>query len=127
MRIQTQSLNFRSLGVWFLVGILWLNFPPDDEFSHIILLCQIEEFANLAGSFRSKTFRMSSIGKSRKISIALFDDNNRKNRKIRTDDTTTNRFSFTFTSTTGTVARMTFGEEEADTGRMKNTLIILEK
>jgi hypothetical protein len=106
--IHTQSLNFRSLGIWFLVRIFGLNFPPDNEFPDIIFFCQVEEFANFAGSFRSKTFGVSDVGESRKVGIALFNNNNRKDGKIGTDDTTTDRLAFTFTSTTGTVARVAF-------------------
>ena len=106
--IHTQSLNFRSLGIWFLISIFWLNFPPDDEFPDIIFFCQVEEFADFAGSLRSKTFGVSDISESRKVGIALFDNDDGKDRKVGSDDTTTDRLAFTFTSTTGTVARVTF-------------------
>jgi hypothetical protein len=65
---------------------------------------------------------MSNVRKTRNFFFALLDNNNGENSKIRTDNATTNRLAFTFTSTTGTIARVAFGEEEANTSRMKNTL-----
>jgi hypothetical protein len=115
-------LNFRSLGVWFLVGIFGLYFPPDDKLSHIIFLCQVEEFADFAGSFGTKTFGVSDIGEAREIIVALLHDDDGKNREIGTDDTSSNRFAFAFTGTTGTIARVALGKEKTNTSGMENTL-----
>jgi hypothetical protein len=119
-------LDFRSLGVWFLVRIFGLYFPPDDKLSHIIFLCQVEEFADFAGAFGTKTFGVSDIGEAREIIVALLYDHHGKNREIGTDDTSSNRFAFTFTGTTGTIARMALGKEKTNTSGMENTLRISE-
>jgi hypothetical protein len=121
--MHTQSLNLGSLGVWLLLRIFGLNFPPNDKFPNIVLLCQVEEFANLAGSLGSKTFGVSDIGDTRDIIVALLDNNDRKDRKIRSDNTTTDRLAFTFAGATGTVARMALGKEKTHTCGMEDTLL----
>jgi hypothetical protein len=121
--MHTQSLNLGSLGVWLLLRILGLNFPPNDKFPDIVLLCQVEEFANLAGSLGSKTFGVGDIGDTRDIVVALLDNNDRKDRKIRTDDATTDRLALAFAGTTGTVARVALGKEKTHTCGMENTLL----
>ena len=115
-------MNFGGLGVCLLFGVLGLDFPPDDKFPNIVLLCQVEEFSNLASSLGSKSFGMSDISYTWDIGIALFHNHDGQDREIRTDDAAANRLAFTFSGTTGTVARMTFGQEEAHTCGMKDTL-----
>ena len=99
-----------------------MYFPPDDKLSHIIFLCQVEEFADFAGAFGTKTFGVSDIGEAREIIVALLYDHDGKNREIGTNDTSSNRFAFTFTGTTGTIARVALGKEKTNTSGMENTL-----
>jgi hypothetical protein len=47
---------------------------------------------------------MSNVSETREIIVALLDDNEGKNSKIRTDDTASDGFTFSLTGTTGTVA-----------------------
>lgn len=122
IQVHTQSLDLRGLGVWFLLRVLGLNFSPDDKLANIVFLGQTEEFADFAGSLGSETFGVSDIGDTWDIGITLFDNNDGKDRKIGTNDATTDRLAFTFTSTTGTVARVASGKEESNTSRMENTL-----
>ena len=124
--MRTQSLNLRSFGVCFLLRVLRLNFSPNNKFPDIIFLCQVEEFADFAGSFGAKAFGMRDVGEAREVTITLFDDDKGEDSEIRTDDTTTDGFSFTFAIATGTVARVAFGKEETNTCWMKNTLRKLE-
>jgi len=99
-----------------------LYFPPDDKLSHIIFLCQVEEFPDFAGSFGSKTFWVSDIGETREIIVALLYDDNGKNREIGTDNTSSNRFAFAFTGTTRAIARVALGKEKTNTSGVENTL-----
>ena len=99
-----------------------MYFPPDNKLSHIIFLCQVEEFADFAGSFGTKTFGVRDIGEAREIIVALFYDDDGEDGKIRTNDTSSNRFAFAFTGTTGTIARVAFGKEKTNTGGVENTL-----
>jgi hypothetical protein len=115
-------LNFGGLGVGLLLGILGLNFTSDNKFSHIILLRQVEELANLARSLGAKTFGVSDVSDARNFGIALFDDNNGKDSKIRTDDAAADRLAFAFSCTAGAVAGVAFREKKTDTGGMEDTL-----
>ena len=69
-------MDLGSFGVGLLLGILGLDFPPNNKFPDIVLLGQSEEFADFAGPFRSKSFRVSDIGKAREIRVTLFDNDN---------------------------------------------------
>jgi hypothetical protein len=117
-------LNFRSLGVWFLLGILGLDFPPDYKLSDVVLFGQVEKLANLAGPFRPKTFRVSNVGNARDIGFALLDNHNRKDREIRTDNATTDGFTFAFASTTRSVATVSLGKEQTYSCGMEDTLCV---
>jgi hypothetical protein len=111
-------LDFRGLSVRFLLRILWLNFPSNDKFSHIVLLCQIEKLANFARPFGTKTFGVRDIRESGNLSIALLDDNEGEDGEIGTHDAATDRLAFAFSGTAGTVTGVAFGEEETDTSGM---------
>jgi len=74
----TQSLNFRGLGIRFLLGVFGLNFTSNNEISHIVLLCQIEKLANLARSLGAETFGVRNVGEPGDFSITLFDNDDRK-------------------------------------------------
>ena len=115
-------MDFRSLGVCFLLSILRLNFPPNNEISNIVFLCQIEELANLASSLGTEAFGVSDVGEAREFTVTLLDDDNRENGKIWTDDAATDGFALALTITSRTIARMALGKEETNTCWMKNTL-----
>lgn len=115
-------MDFRGLGVWFLLRVLGLNFSPDDKLADIIFLGQTEEFTDFASSLGSETFGVSDIGDAWDIGITLFDNDDGEDRKIGTDNATTDGLAFAFTSTTGAVARVAFGKEESNTSRMEDTL-----
>ena len=70
---------------------------------------------------------MSDIGETGEIFVALFDDDDREDREIGTDDAPSDGFAFTFTGTTRTVAGVTFGKEEANTCWVEDTLKWLRK
>ena len=99
-----------------------MNFTSDNEFSHVVLLCQIEELANLARSLGAETFGVSDVGEAGDIGITLLDDNDGKDGEIRTDNTAADRLAFALSGTAWAVAGVAFGEEKTDTGGMQNTL-----
>jgi hypothetical protein len=115
-------LDLGSLGVGLLLRILGLNFPTDNKFSDIVLLCQIEKLANLARSLGAEAFGLSDVGNSGDLFIALFDNDNGKDSEIGTNDAASDGFAFSFSGTSGSVARVAFGEEETNTGGMEDTL-----
>jgi hypothetical protein len=82
-----------------------------------------EELSDLGGTLGTKTLRDSSIGQAGNILFTLLDNDKRENREVRTDNTTTDRLSLTFTGTTGTVTRVTLGHQKTDTVRQEDTLL----
>lgn len=115
-------MDLRSLSVCFLLGILGLNFPPNNVFSNIVFLCQVEELANLASSLGTEAFGVSHVGEAWEFTVTLLDDHKRENGEIRTDDAATDGFTFALAIASRTVARMALGKEKTNTCRMKNTL-----
>lgn len=99
-----------------------MNFPPDDKFPDIVLLCQTKELANLARTLGTESFGVSDVGETGEVFITLLDDDDGENGEIGTDDATTDGFTFSLTLATGTVARVTLGKEETDSSGMKDTL-----
>jgi hypothetical protein len=66
---------------------------------------------------------VDDISQTGDIGITLLDDAESKDGKIHGDDAATDGLSLALTSTAGAVARVTLGEEEADTGRVHDTLL----
>jgi len=118
-----ETLDLGGLGVWLLSFTLWLNLTTDNELANIIILGKAKELADLGSTLGTKTLWVNDIGDTGDIIVSLLDDGESQNGKIHSDDATTNRLALAFTSATRTIARVTFGEEKADTSRMHNTLL----
>ena len=99
------------------------NLTPDNVLPHIILLVQVEEFANLGRTLRPETLGEDVVGEPRDLVIALLDDNEGEDGDIGADDAATNRLAAALTGATGAVARVAVGKEEADTVGDKDTLL----
>ena len=82
-----------------------------------------EELSNLGSTLRTETLRDSSISQTSNVLFTLLDNNERQDREVRTDDTTTDGLSLTFTSTARTVTRVTLGHQKLDTVGQENTLL----
>jgi hypothetical protein len=93
------------------------------ERTHIIFLAEAEEAADLGGTLGTEALGCDSVGKAGNVLVALLDDAESENRKVHADDATTNRLPPALTSAAGAVAGVAFGEEEADTGGVHDTLL----
>merc|ERR1711970_286337 len=71
-----QALDLRSLGLWLgcLLSFFGWKLPPDYILGKIIVLGQIEQLSDLAGSFGSQSTRNNSISQPRNVIISLLDD-----------------------------------------------------
>lgn len=119
-----QPLDFGGLSVrlsTLLLGARHLS--SNNVFPHIILLGQVEELPDLGRPLGTETLRENSVGESGNLIVTLLDDDKRENGNIGTDDAATNGFALALTGAAGTVARVTVGEEEADTVGEENTLL----
>jgi len=66
---------------------------------------------------------VDDVGEARDVSITLLDNAEGEDREIHADDAATDRLSLALTGASGSVARVALGEEEADTGRVHDTLL----
>lgn len=66
---------------------------------------------------------MNDISDAWDIGISLLDDGESENRQVHPDDAATNRLSLALTSSAWAVAGVALGEQESDTGWVKDTLL----
>lgn len=118
-----KSLNARSLGVRGLTLTLGLNLSSNNVLADIVILGEAEELADLGGTLGTKALGVNDVGEAGDISITLLDNAESKDGKIHGDDAATDRLSLALTSAAGAVAGVTLREEEADTGRVHDTLL----
>ena len=112
------------LGVWLRVLLLRTrDLSPDHVLPHIILLGQVEEFADLGSPLGTKTFGDDGVGQSGDLVLALLDDDHGEDSNIGADDAATNGLALALTGAADTVARVAVGEEETNTVGYKDTLL----
>lgn len=66
---------------------------------------------------------MDSVGDAWDVGLALLDDGESKDGKVHGDDATADGLALALTGAAGAVARVSLGEEKADTGWVHNTLL----
>jgi len=59
------------LGILLLLGC---DLAPDDILAHVVLLGEVEKFADLGRTLGTKTLGQDGIGETRKLIITLLDD-----------------------------------------------------
>jgi len=118
-----ETLDLGGLGVWLLTLTLWLNLTTNNELANIIILAEAEELADLRGALGTKTLWCNSVCDTGDVGISLLDDAEGEDGEIHGNDATTNGFTLAFTSSAGAVAGVTFGEEEADTSWVHDSLL----
>jgi hypothetical protein len=97
-----------------------------DEYTLLFLSLSIityEELSDLGSTLGTETLRDSGISQTGNILLTLLNNNERQDREVRADDTTTDRLSLAFTGTARTVTRVTLGHQETNTVRQKDTLL----
>jgi hypothetical protein len=118
-----KALDFGSLGVGLRVLIfLALHFATNDVLADIVLLREVEEPPDLGRSLRAKPLREDSVGEAGNLLLTLLHDDEREYRNVRADNAASNRLAFALAGATRAIARITIGEEEADTVGKENTL-----
>lgn len=118
-----QSLNLWCLGVWLLTLALWLNFTTDDKLADIVFLGEAEELADLGSTLGTETLWVNNVGDAGDLSVTLLDDRESQYGQIHRDDAATDGFTLALTSSAGSVAGVTIGEEKADTGWVHDSLL----
>jgi hypothetical protein len=143
-----KTLDLGSLGVRLCALLLGLHFATDNEFTdldrdgtsdstlckqkdwrrsyeitHIIFLAETEETAELGSPLGTQPLWVNRVGDAGDIVIALADDAEGEDREVHADDAAADALPLALSSTTRSVAGVTLGEEEFDTGRMHNALL----
>lgn len=91
--------------------------------THIILLAQPEESSNLTRPLRAQPFRMHRIRQPRKLPVTLLNNTQSQHAQIHSNNASSHALSLSLAITPGTVARMAFTQQEADTSRVHDTLL----
>ena len=112
------------LGVWLRSFLLLAgDLPSDDKLAHIVLLLEVEEFADLGRTFGAEAFREDSVGEARDLLLALLDDDKGEDSNVGADDAPTDGLAFTLACAARAEARVAVGEQESHTVREKDALL----
>jgi len=121
-----EALDFDGLVTFdcLAVLLLWLDllFVGVGILADIILLAQVEELPDLAGSLGTKTTGNVLVCNTGQLSISLLDDNQHEGRQIGTDDATTNGLPLALSITSGPETSVTLAQQEAHTSLDEDTL-----
>jgi hypothetical protein len=118
-----QALDLGSLGVRRLALTLRLDLSSDNVLADIVILGEAEELADLGGALGSETLGVDDVGETGDLALTLLDNGKSKDGEIHADDAATDGLSLALTGAAGAVAGVAVGEEEADTGRVHDTLL----
>lgn len=100
-----------------------LNLAADNILPHVVLLGQVEEPADLRRALRSEPLGNNGVRQAGDVAIALLDDHAGEDGDVRANDAAAHGLSLALTCAARAVARVSVGEEEADTVREENTLL----
>ena len=118
-----EPLDLGSLGV--RLGTLGLsgNLSPDHKLPNIIVLGQVEEPPNLGSPLGSETLGEDGIGQTGDLLFSLLDDDDREDGNVGVDDAASDGLSLTLAISSGSVTRVTVGEEETGTLGEEDSLL----
>ncbi len=91
--------------------------------TYIVLLAETEEAADLGGSLGTEALRVDDVGQAGDVVVALLDDGEGEDGQIASDNAAADRLASALAFAPGSVAGVAVGEEEADTGRVHDTLL----
>jgi len=116
-----QALDLRRLGGG-LLALLGRQGTTDHIATHIVLLGQIVELADLAGPLGAQTPGLADVREAGDVLLALANHHQGQHGHIGIDDATTHGFALPLAIATGTVAGLSGLEEQADTLLAENAL-----
>jgi hypothetical protein len=110
-----------SLG--FSHSVPFTRTGDEDGQTYIIILGEAKELAYLGGALWAETLWVNSVGDTWNILLALLDDGEGEDGEVHGDDATADGLALALTSAAWAVARVSVGEEKANTGWVHNTLL----
>jgi len=119
-----KTLYLRSVSVLLATLLLVGGLTSNDVLEHIILVSEVEQLADLAGTFGTTTAGDNLVGKTRDLLLTLLDNDAVDHRKIIGNDAATDSATATHTITvTTTIADSTGLKKKTNTVIDKNTLL----
>lgn len=91
--------------------------------TYIVILAESEELPDLGGALGSEALGVDDVGQTGDVVLADLDDRESKDGEVLADDAAADGLSPALTGATSSVARVAFGEEESDTGRVHDALL----
>lgn len=114
-----QTLNAGRLGILLCLGTFFFadDLATDlvDILTDIILLAQVKELADVAGTLGTKTAGLGGISNAGNLTLTLLDDGKVEDAELVVDDATADALALALTSTAGDVALGALLEQKADT------------
>lgn len=100
----------------------------DDEIvgrscTYIVILAEAEELSDLGGALGAEALGVDNVGQAGDVVLADLDDRECEDGEVLGDDATADGLSPALAGAAGSVARVAFGEEESDSGRVHDTLL----
>jgi hypothetical protein len=95
----------------------------DTSGSYIVILAEAEESADLGSTLGTEALGVDGVGDAGDVLLALLDDGESEDGQVHADDAAADRLALALTGAAGAVAGVAVGEEEADTGRVHDTLL----
>jgi len=95
----------------------------DNISSGIVLLCEVEKFSDSGGSLGTSSSWLLFIGESFNGCITLLNDAKSQSRDIGSNDTSSNGFLFSLTSSSGSIGGVSFRHEDTGSASNENTLL----
>ena len=120
-----ETLDLGGLGVGLGTLLLGDDLTSNNELAHIVVLAEVEELSDVVGTLGTETLGDGRVGVSETgdLLLTLLDNNEVESLDIGADDATADRLALALTSAAGAVARVTLGEEQADTVGEEDTLL----
>lgn len=91
--------------------------------TYIVFLGEAEELADLGGTLGAETLGVDDVGETGELLLALLDNGQSEDGEVHGDNAAADGLTLALTGAAGTVAGVTVRKQEADTGRVHDTLL----
>lgn len=91
--------------------------------TYIVLLGEAEELADLRGALGAQALGVDDVGETGDLLLALLDDSQSEDGQVHADDAAADGLALALAGAAGAVARVAVGQEQADTGRVQDSLL----
>merc|ERR1719205_588478 len=120
-------MGHQPLHLWgletLLLALLLGQRPPDDVLAHVVVLGQVEQLPDLAGSLGSKSPGDGVVGQPGDLSLALLHDGQVEDSQVAINNAATDRLTLAFSIAPCSVAAVALLEEEPHTAVGEDALL----